>query len=263
MTRTSLIISLLFLPFLGGIMQAENSDIKNYQIQAEKMQADTLLVNIQSKIYDAFVKSLRAGDNNSLKKLSKELETLNKSKNSKLVLYWRSYLQFYSSIYYLTTGDKDAAEEEIDKGVDWLDDMQNKNSEDYALLAMLQGFGIQFKGMKAMFIAGSIEENVQKAMKIDPENIRGYYVYGSNDFHKPARYGGGKKAEQYLLKAISLPAQKVKNPRLPSWGKEDAYELLIRLYIKQKKMDLAKKYFQEGMKMFPKSYMIKKFASQL
>jgi len=40
--------------------------------------------------------------------------------------------------------------------------MKNKNSEDYALLAMLHGFSLQFKGMKAMFISSDIKKNIEK-----------------------------------------------------------------------------------------------------
>ena len=141
--------------------------------------------------------------------------------------------------------------------------MKNKNSEDYALLAMLQGFSIQFKGMKAMFISRDIKKNLKKAIAIDSTNLRAYYVFASNDYHTPEKYGGGKKAEEYLLKAISLPAQKIKNDYLPSWGKEEAYEMLIKLYIKKEKWELAKKYYKEGIKKFPESYTISQLATQL
>jgi len=39
--------------------------------------------------------------------------------------------------------------------------------------------------------------------------------------------------------------------------------MLIKLYIKQEKWDLAKKYFQEGIKKYPQSYNIKQLASKL
>lgn len=258
-----LIISLLFVSCKGSTTQIAKSEAINYFSQIEQVKSDTLLVNIQGKIYDVFVQSLMSKDNKALLELSNSLVELNKSKKQNLILYWRSYLQFYSSIYYLKKGDKKTAEKEIDKGIDWLDDMKNKNSEDYALLAMLQGFGIQFKGMKAMFISGEIKKNAKTAIALDSTNLRAYYVYASNDFHTPEKYGGGKEAEKYLLKAISLPAQKIKNDYLPSWGKEESYEMLIKLYIKREKWDLAKKYFQEGIKEFPDSYTINQLASKL
>lgn len=258
-----LFIPLFFISCNGKSSQPANSTSISYEVQVEKVKSDTLLVDIQNKIYNAFVQSLMSKDNSVLSKLSVELEQLNKEKKQNIILYWRSYLQFYSSIYYLKKNDNKTAEKEVDKGIDWLKGLENKNSEDYALLAMLQGFGIQFKGMKAMFISSDIKKNANQAIAIDSTNLRAYYVYASNDFHTPEQYGGGKEAEKYLLKAISLPTQKIKNDYLPSWGKEDAYEMLIKLYIKNEKWDLAKKYFQAGIKEFPESYTINQLASKL
>ena len=258
-----LFISLLFVSCKGSTTQTANIEVVSYQAQVEQVKTDSLLVDIQSKIYGAFAQSLMLKDNNPLLKISNELEVLNKEKEQNLILYWRSYLQFYSSIYYLKNGDNKAAEKEIDKGIGWLKRVNKKNSEDYALLALLQSFGIQFKGMKAMFISGDIKKNAQQAIAIDSTNPRAYYVYASNDFYTPEKYGGGKEAEKYLLKAISLPIQKIQNEYLPSWGKEEAYEMLIKLYIKKEKWDLAKKHFQKGIKEFPESYTINQLATKL
>lgn len=258
-----LFISLLFVSCQGNATQMSKTEATSYQTQVEQVEPETLLVDIQGKVYNAFVQSLMSKENKSLSKLSVELEEMNRVKKQNLILYWRSYLQFYSSIYYLKKGDKKIAEEEIDKGIDWLESLKNKNSEDYALLAMLQGFGIQFKGMKAMFISQDIKKNAKQAIAMDSTNLRAYYVYASNDFYTPEKYGGGKEAEKYLLKAIALPAQKVKNTYLPSWGKEEAFEMLIKLYIKEEKWDLAKKYFQQGIEEFPDSYTINQLAATL
>ena len=258
-----LMISLLFVSCKGNTTQIAKAEAINYSVQIEQIKSDTILVGIQNKIYDAFVQSLMSKDNKALSELSNNLDELNKSKKQNLILYWQSYIQFYSSIYYLKKGDKEIAEQEIDKGINWLNEMKNKNSEDYALLAMLQGFGIQFKGMKAMFVSGDIKKNLKKAIAIDTTNLRAYYVYASNDFHTPKKYGGGKETEEYLLKAISLPIQKVKNDYLPSWGKEEAFEMLIKFYIKNEKWDLAKKYYKKGIAAFPKSYTISQLATKL
>lgn len=258
-----LFISLLFVSCQGNTTQMAKTEAISYQTQVEQVTSDTLLVDVQGKVYNAFVQSLMSKENQSLSALSVALEEMNRVKKQNLILYWRSYLQFYASIYYLKNGDKKTAEQEIDKGIDWLEGMKNKNSEDYALLAMLQGFGIQFKGMKAMFISRDIKKNAKQAIAIDSTNLRAYYVYASNDFYTPEKYGGGKEAEKYLLKAITLPAQTVKNAYLPSWGKEEAFEMLIKLYIKAEKWDLAKQYFQQGMEEFPDSYTINQLAATL
>ena len=222
---------------------------------------DTLLLGMQNKIDAAFVQSLMTKKSQPLRDLSSQMETLNERQN--LIHYWRSYLQYYAAIFYLEQGDKKAAEDEIDKGIEILKDLEQKNAEDYALLALMQSFSIQFKGMRAMFISSSIKKNAKKAIAIDTTNLRAWYVYGSNDFYTPEKYGGGKEAEQYLLKAISLPSQKVKNDYLPSWGKENAYQLLVRYYIRQKQWKLAKEYFQKGIEIFPDSFTLNQLATEL
>ena len=259
-----LFISLLFVSCNGNTKRIAKQETTNYYVQAEEVQKqDTLLKGIQEKIYNAFVASLMARDNKKLSGLSAELDRLYKDKKQNLVRYWQAYLQFYSSIYYLKKGDKKTAEKEIDKGIAWLKEMKRKNSEDYALLAMLQGFSLQFKGMKAMFISGEIKKNAQAAIALDSTNLRGYYVYASNDFYTPEKYGGGKECEKYLLKAVSLPAQKIKNDYLPSWGKEESYEMLIKYYIGKERWNDAKKYYREAIKLFPDSYILGQLASKL
>ncbi len=259
-----LFISLLFVSCKGNTTGFDKSQIVSYQVQAQSIQQDSSLVGIQEKIYNAFVQSFIVKNNNDLNFLHDKLENLYTNEKHNIILYWKSYLQFYSSFYYLKKGDKEIAEKEVSKGIDWLENMKNKNSEDYALLAMLQGFSLSFeKGMKTPLISGDAKKNAKQAIIIDSTNLRAYYVYASNDYHTPTKYGGGKEAEEYLLKAISLPAQKVKNEYLPSWGKEQAYEMLIKLYIKKEKWESAKKYYQEGIKEFPESYTINQLASKL
>ncbi len=245
------------------INEINKAEIASYNTQFDNVQSDSLLVDIQSKIYNAFVQDRKSPGNDALNKLSIQLENLYKAKNQNLILYWRSYLQFYSSINYLIKGDNKSAENAINNAIELIESIKKKYSEDYALLAMLQSFSIQFYTMNAMYISLDIKKNVSSAISLDSTNLRAWYVLASNDFYTPEQYGGGKEAEKYLLKAISLPAQKIENSYLPSWGKEESYEMIIKLYIKKEKWDLAKKYFREGIAAFPKSYIINQLASEL
>ncbi len=119
------------------------------------------------------------------------------------------------------------------------------------------------KGQNIVHLSSTIKDNANEAISKDADNIRGYFACASNDFYTPERYGGGKKAEKYLLKAISLPAQKVKNPYLPSWGKEEAYEMIIKWYIRKKQSDKAKFYFKEASEKFPNNRRIKQLETQI
>ena len=50
---------------------------------------------------------------------------------------------------------------------------------------------------------------------------------------------------------------------LPSWGKEESYELLIRHYIGEEKWAAAKKYHRLGMEELPNSYLLTALSKKL
>jgi hypothetical protein len=128
---------------------------------------------------------------------------------------------------------------------------------------MLQGFSIQFKWAEAERIAVDIKENIKQAIALDSTNLRAHYIFASNKFYSPNAKDSSKEVELHLLKAISLPAQSVKNSTLPSWGKEESFEMLIKFYIKNEDWGLAKKYYEEGINEFPESYTINQLTAQL
>lgn len=243
----------------------QSNNIANacYESFSKSVQSDSLLIDIQGKIINAFIQCRISRSNDALNELSIRMETLYKVKNQDLILYWLAYLKYYSSINYLSKGDNKSAENEVNKGIEMIKSIGKKSSEDFVILAMLESISIQFDISRAMFISEEINNNISSAISLDSTNLRAWYVLASNDFYTPEQYGGGRKAEKYLLKAISLPAQKINNNYLPSWGKEESYEMLIKLYKKNEKWDLAKKYFQEAIIAFPESYTINQLSPQL
>lgn len=235
----------------------------SYAMLVSQTDSEPLLKGIQAKIYGNFVQALMQKSNDELVKVEEQLEQLYQDKQQNIIQYWRGYNAFYHAIYFLQQGDLQEAEYRIDHGIELMDALEVKNSEDYALLAMMRSFSIQFKGMKAMFISQTVNQEITAALAADPDNLRAHFVGGSNDYYTPEEYGGGKKVERYLKKAISLPAQKVPNDYLPSWGKEEAYEMLIKFYIRKKQWENAKTYYQQGIEELPDSYLLNQLASKL
>ena len=216
---------------------------------------ENILNGIQDKIETAMNNCFARNSVSPLDSISQKLNKLKGQNN--IVLYWKSYVNYYKSVFYAKLGDKDKSKKAIKEAYITLEKMNNKNSEDYALLALTQSFYIQFtSGMAAGVLSSKITRNAEKALKLDSTNLRGWYVLGSNDFYTPASFGGGKKVEYYLKKAISTVPKSIKNPYLPTWGREYAFELLIRYYIQNKKMNEARKYVQMAEKEYPNSYFI-------
>lgn len=250
MKNTIITSTLLILLTVNGNASAQNS--KN------------ILDNIQQKIHTSFATAQQKNSAKSLKNMSAKLENLYKKRKQNSIVYWQAYTKYYTAIYYFTKKDKKQSEKEIDLAVEYLESIKNKTSEDYALLSLAQGFSIQFKNMVTMiFLSKQIHKNGELAIEKDSKNLRGYYALASNDFYTPKQFGGGKKVEKYLQKAISLPVQKIHNIYLPSWGKKEAYELLVRWYIGKKDFEKAQKYHKEAIEKYPHSYLLQQVTSKL
>jgi len=225
---------------------------------------DTLLNKIQQKVLNAFLEGKINQNDKELVLLEQALLSLNTKSDNDIIVYWYSYACYYHSILLMIEKETKKSEKILDKGIKKLNDVTLKNSEHLALLALMESFSIQYaSNLEIPFITKHVKQNAEKALQIDSLNLRAYFVLGSNDFYTPEQYGGGKKAEGYLKKAINLNDQSVPNLYLPDWGKNSAYEMLIKLYIKRKQFDKAKKCYQEAITLFPDDYMINKLAGEL
>lgn len=222
------------------------------------------LENIEQKIHNGFAQAQQQGSIVPLSEITKQLTELRTTKKQNIIGYWLAYAKYYAAIYHISRGDRESSEKAINHAVELLDGLNNKTSEDYALLSLTQGFAIQFKNMvKMIFLSQQIRRNGELAIKKDAKNLRAYYTLASNDFYTPEKFGGGKHTEEYLLKAIQLPEQKIKNVCLPAWGKQEAYELLVRWYIRKKQWAKAKKYHADAIVKYPNSYMLNQLTKQL
>jgi tetratricopeptide (TPR) repeat protein len=218
---------------------------------------------IQSQIMDAFVSS---SADNSLNLLSL-IDTLSSSyqeSENPVFLYWKAYAMYYNSIIYLQKGDKEKAKNELNQGIEALESIKEKNSEDCALLCMLYTFSCQFYAFpKVISPFNKANDYAKKAIKFNDNNLRAYYVAASLDYYTPQQYGGGKKAENYLLKALELTTPEIENPYTPSWGRQECFELLTDYYIKKQSFDEAKTYIEAGLKDYPDSYVLMRNKSKL
>jgi tetratricopeptide (TPR) repeat protein len=252
----------------GNISFSDNGIIESIESETALLkrsyQNDTLLINFQEKVMNAFVNAKISKSDKGLVDLEKALLNLNKDNNNGIIVYWYSYTCYYHSILLMTEKENKSSEKILDEGIIQLKNVSNLNSEHLALLALMESFSIQYaSGIETPFISKRVKENAEKALQLDSLNLRAYFVLGSNDFYTPEKYGGGKKAASYLTKAIRLNDQSIANPYMPTWGKNSAYELLIRLYIRQKQFTEAKKYYQEAISLFPDDYMINKLSKDL
>lgn len=228
-----------------------------------KKLSDDVLKGIQGKIELAMNHCFIMNSVSPLDSLSASLDGLGSRDN--IVRYWQGYVDYYKSVFYMKLGNKAESEKAIKEASAALENMADKTSEDYALLALIQSFSIQFaSGMEAGKISSEIRRNAEKAVELDSANVRGWYVLGSNDYYTPASFGGGSKVEYYLKKAISSVSKKDEDASChPTWGKEYAYELLIRYYIQNGKTEEAKACLLAAEKEYPDSYFLSGYKEKL
>ena len=259
----TLIISIIALT----VISSQNSLATTTTMYAKRVNAafqDSSKQSIQTQIMDAFMSSFVEQNNSKMTSLINELASSYKESENSLFLYWEGYALYYNCIISLKNSDRESAHTELTKAIKTLESIERKNSEDYALLSMLESFSCQFLGFPEVIQASkNATTYIERAIELDENNLRAYYVLANNDYYTPDNYGGGKNVEKYALKAISLPAQKVNNPYLPSWGRQESYELITNHYIKQKDTEKAKKYVEQGLNEYPNSYVLKSNEAKL
>ena len=256
--KRSIVLFVLLSAFVVGVCMVNAA----CGASLSRTESDDVLDGIQKKIElamnNCFVQNTAAPLDSLFTKLNK-LEDGNG-----MVPYWKAYITYYKSVFYLKLGKKEDSGKVIKEASAILNDIGNKTSETYALLALVQSFSIQFaSGMEAGRISAGIRENAGKALELDSTNVRGWYVLGSNDYYTPASFGGGKKVEYYLKKATSSPDKNTDDSSLPTWGREYAYALLIQYYMQNDRTDEAKNCLLMAEKEYPDSYFIVEYKRKL
>ncbi|HEX4372936.1 MAG TPA: hypothetical protein VHZ50_06500 [Puia sp.] len=70
---------------------------------------------------------------------------------------------------------------------------------------------------------------LQQGIKLDPNNPRLYYLQGMSLFNTPEQFGGGKeKAKPLFAKSVELFKKAEHKPLYPSWGQDQAEQMLAK-----------------------------------
>jgi hypothetical protein len=130
------------------------SGIPGFSTETEPITTgDSLLYGIQDRINRKFMNSMARSQVAPIEQLSEQLAAGYQRTDQPLYRYWQAYTLFYTSIFWVEQGEEKKAERATDRAISLLKDQSRKTTEDYALLAFLQGFSISFKaGIRAPFI---------------------------------------------------------------------------------------------------------------
>jgi tetratricopeptide (TPR) repeat protein len=70
---------------------------------------------------------------------------------------------------------------------------------------------------------------LEKALKLDPNNPRLYYLRGMSLFGTPVQFGGGKdKAKPVFEKAVELYKQQKPKDLYPRWGQKQSEDMVLQ-----------------------------------
>ena len=191
-------------------------------------------------------------------------ETADTAQQANRTDYWKAYKLYQQAVKFIAQGDKDAAKEALSEGIDRMDELKQKDAEDYALLSMLHTASCQCYSFPRIIASmrGSVK-NAEKAEKLDGHNLRVLYALALKDYHTPERHGGFTKVEEIIQRALGLPVQRVSDDQQPSWGRQECYELLTQYLIKKNEMQKAKSIVEKGLKEFPQSEMLQNASKKM
>jgi len=218
-----------------------------------KINSQTSLLGIETKVEEGMMSSFECKSIISLDTIMALIEGVENSNQTHWREYWKAYGLYHKAIYYAYSENEiEKAKDITSSAIELLESIKNKNSEDYALLAYIQSFSLQWvSGFSIIGASGKAEDWAEKSLQLDPTNPRAYYVSGSYDYHKPSFVGGGKKAGELLHKAIDLYKNSIPNPILPSWGMDGSFAKLIQVYMRDEDIEKAKQVLAHGLAVYP------------
>lgn len=142
-----------------------------------------------------------------------------------------SYYASYCRLLAALTGKKENMDTLLDLALEQIqsaDQLSADNSEIYALRGYIQFMKMSVDPRARMAYMQSAAAMLDKAITLNPENPRPYYIKGQNLFYTPAVFGGGKQVAKALLeKAATKFANFKATAELdPEWGNQRNSELL-------------------------------------
>jgi pentatricopeptide repeat protein len=250
------IFSFVLLQSCDNAVQAQD-----YEATFVSLANDSVLATAEVDIQNAMNQSFMQQDITPLNVMLQSLDALPDNEWSD---YWTAFALYRKAIFQAYAAGGEGSEATTKQALELLASIKTKTSEHYALQGIIRSFSIQFAtGMKAGIVSAKVGKDFKKALQLDEQNMRAYYGLGSSDYYTPEQYGGGKRVEEYILQALALEKQYHDNPVMPTWGKDEAYEILLRHYMKKEQFEKAKTLFQQAMNDFPGNYQLSQLGAEL
>jgi len=147
----------------------------------------------------------------------------NLEKSEWLPLYYASYAYIMISFQEPENAKKDQYLDQAQKYLDQAKAIEPNESELYMLQGFLYPSRIAVDPMsRGMELMLEMNKSFDKALELNPDNPRVYFLRATMTFHMPEAYGGGaaKALPLFQLADEKFRIYKPKTPISPNWGKE-------------------------------------------
>ena len=140
-----------------------------------------------------------------------------------LPLYYASYAYIMISFQEVENTKKDQYLDQAQKYLDQAMAIAPNESELYMLQGFLYPSRINIDPInRGMLYMGKMNESLDKALALNPDNPRVYYLRATMNYHMPEAYGGGaaNALPLFILADEKFRIFKPKTEISPNWGKE-------------------------------------------
>jgi tetratricopeptide (TPR) repeat protein len=151
-------------------------------------------------------------------------------KNQWLPYYYAAYANVVQSFGLTVADERDKALDQAQKFLDAALNLKSDSSECMALQGYLHVARLQIDPMtRGGEYVNKATESFDKAIALNPENPRGYYLKGITVMHTPDFMGGGKASAKPILTLAMAKFETFKpaSPFSPNWGKENCKKQVL------------------------------------
>jgi len=137
--------------------------------------------------------------------------------------YYASFAYIMISFQETENAKKDQYLDQAQKYLDQAMAIESNESELYMLQGFLYPSRITIDPMtRGMIYMGKMNDSLDKALALNPDNPRVYYLRATMTYHMPEAYGGGaaNALPLYQMAAEKFQIFKAKTEISPNWGKE-------------------------------------------
>lgn len=264
MTKTFRLAALLAMAPVIAQASSVPAQARDLPATASAPQRLAPLAGAQGRILAAAQKALTSKDYAGFGRVESEISGVNVGNAQELYYknYWLAFSHYQKAIALMRANQKENARGSLDRSLALLKAIPNKDVEVNALLGLASGLNLAFIPRQRIVIAAQESGSyVAAGLASGRPSPRAFYASAIADWNTPSMYGGTLKAEGLAKKAIALnePASQLR----PTWGRDEATALLIRIYVAQKRTPEARALLETARRQFPGSLAISEVSSQV